>query len=183
MNSYPKIVGLDLSLNATGIALDVGHTTIKVPNKIKQAGGGRRLLWLFRQLNKIVDHDTHLAVVEDYALGGTNYKGHHANVEWGGVARLWLTRRNIPYVLVRPTQLKKYATGKGNASKKEMMTAARSHVQVTDDNQADAFWLRQMGVMAYTPIEAAPIGYEQLEVIKAFDWPDLFIKGGENGNG
>jgi len=49
---------------------------------------------------------------------------------------------------VNGMKLKKFATGKGNASKAEMMAAASNLAarQITDDNEADAihvaFWLR-----------------------------------------
>ncbi|WP_141360811.1 crossover junction endodeoxyribonuclease RuvC [Glutamicibacter uratoxydans] len=65
-----------------------------------------------------------------------------------GVIREKLQRHCIPYALVVPSTLKKAATGDGRADKKKMLahyTQATSLVN-KDDNQVDAFWLRQVGL-------------------------------------
>ena len=51
----------------------------------------------------------------------------------------WCEHHQIPYQGVPVGTIKKHATGKGNASKDEMITAMRrlGHVP-TDDNEADA---------------------------------------------
>jgi len=52
-------------------------------------------------------------------------------------------RRGIEYTDCPSTTLKKFATGKGNASKGEMMAAYRKRfgVEPIDDNECDAVWL------------------------------------------
>lgn len=51
----------------------------------------------------------------------------------------WCEHHQIPYQGVPVGTIKKYATGKGNASKDEMITAMRRRGHVpTDDNEADA---------------------------------------------
>ena len=54
----------------------------------------------------------------------------------------WCEHHNIPYQGVPVGTIKRHATGKGNASKTEVIDAMRSlgH-QVTDDNEADALAL------------------------------------------
>ena len=50
----------------------------------------------------------------------------------------------IDYKGYSPGEIKKYATGKGNASKDVMLAAARERwrdIDVIDDNHADALWL------------------------------------------
>lgn len=45
------------------------------------------------------------------------------------------------------TEIKKHATGKGNANKEAMITAAKvkfNNIHVIDDNHADALWLLDM---------------------------------------
>ena len=49
---------------------------------------------------------------------------------------------------VTPSTLKKFATGRGNATKPDMRMALyqRAGVDCRDDNQVDAWWLRQLGL-------------------------------------
>lgn len=64
---------------------------------------------------------------------------------WGGflaAMQMWCDRRNVRYRGVHVATLKKHATGKGNADKEDMITAAKARGwNVADDNQADACWL------------------------------------------
>lgn len=52
-------------------------------------------------------------------------------------------RRNIEFTDCPSTTLKRYAAGKGNASKEDMMESYRIRFQTEpiDDNEADARWL------------------------------------------
>lgn len=64
--------------------------------------------------------------------------------ELQGVIKLWCEEEGIPYCGYSPTSIKKHATGRGNASKDEMLAAAREKwpdKRIADDNEADALWL------------------------------------------
>jgi|SRR5215217_361902 len=52
----------------------------------------------------------------------------------------------IEYKAVSATEVKKYATGKGNANKEKMIEAARLKLgyEGNDDNEADALWIYQL---------------------------------------
>lgn len=53
---------------------------------------------------------------------------------------------------ISPTAVKRHATGKGNAQKKDMVAAAKKHwpnVVFKDDNQADAMWLLELAQQDY----------------------------------
>jgi Holliday junction resolvasome RuvABC endonuclease subunit len=65
-----------------------------------------------------------------------------------GVVRLALVLGGIKYVLVTPASVKKFATGSGNATKPDMRMEIfkRTGTDIRDDNQVDAWWLRQMGL-------------------------------------
>lgn len=69
--------------------------------------------------------------------------------ELQGVIKLWCESLNIEYRGMSPTEIKKYATGKGNCNKDAMRTAAKlrwGKVKVArmDDNEIDAKWLLAM---------------------------------------
>lgn len=62
----------------------------------------------------------------------------------------WCEKMEIPFQSVPVATIKIAATGKGNASKDDMLAAAREHwpgVLVEDDNQADAMWCGVCGIM------------------------------------
>jgi Holliday junction resolvasome RuvABC endonuclease subunit len=67
----------------------------------------------------------------------------------------WCEAQKIPYQGVPVGTIKKHATGKGNASKEEMIAAARAKsFNPTDDNQADALALLDWA-MTEMPMEDA----------------------------
>lgn len=53
---------------------------------------------------------------------------------------------NIQYKAVSATEVKRFATGKGNANKDAMIASARLKLgyQGNDDNEADALWIYQI---------------------------------------
>lgn len=62
--------------------------------------------------------------------------------ELQGVLKLWCDSCGVDYRGYSPTEIKRHATGKGNANKEAMMEAAAAKFgPVADDNQADALWL------------------------------------------
>lgn len=138
-----RIVGLDLSLTATGICDEYrGARVYKSKHR-----GCARLADLRDHIYTIVDDDR-LVVLEGYSYASANQA--HQLGELGGVIRLAITETGAPYVDVPPSTLKKFATGKGNANKAAMgLAAARAGYDGPgDDNAIDAWWLMQMGVYA-----------------------------------
>ena len=60
-------------------------------------------------------------VIEDYAFAAQGRVFHIG--ENAGILKYLLDQNNIPYTLIPPTVIKKYATGKGNADKFAMTNA------------------------------------------------------------
>lgn len=59
-----------------------------------------------------------------------------------GVLKVVCEERGMQYRGYSPAEIKKHATGKGNASKDAVLEAARNRwPHVADDNEADALWL------------------------------------------
>lgn len=86
-----------------------------------------------------------LIAVEGYSFGSKNAREQMG--ELGGIIRVALYEAGWPYVLVPPTLLKQFCTGKGNAQKNEMMRAVfkRWQYEAVDDNDADAKALAELG--------------------------------------
>lgn len=153
------VIGLDLSITATGLCR-VDGTTCTV--------GGKSDLcdWRIKLIADAVreahydqtDWRYHpLAVIEDLAVHGPGGGLHAAQVM--GAVKLTLMAKGTPYLLVPPSSLKKYATGKGNATKADMAVALykRAGLELANDNEVDAWWLRALGLhMLGHPIVELP---------------------------
>lgn len=175
MTGQPRVVGLDLSLTATGVAYSDGSAaTFRT-----QARGCARLAWVREEVTSAVgcdvvgchDHPA-LVVMEGYSYASANQA--HQVGELGGVIRLALHEAGVPFVVVAPAALKKYATGKGNANKAAMLQAAwqRLGYEGTDDNEADALWLRAMGLDALGfPVCSMPV--ENRKALLKVEWPTV----------
>lgn len=138
----PAVLGLDLSICATGAAYPNGDTITFSPRE----KGDQRLAELRQHvLLACGGFDVQFAVIEDLP---THAKAAGITGMVHGVVRLLLLDQEIPYVLVPPATVKKYATGRGNATKADMRMALfqRTGTDERDDNQVDAAWLRFLGL-------------------------------------
>lgn len=164
-----NVLGLDLSLTATGVAHCDGTTdTWKV-----DATGAERLRVIRDRVVSLLDAAVDLVVIEDYAFSRAGAHSHEIG-ELGGVVRLALHVVGVPWVPVLPTSLKKYATGKGNATKPDMRMALfqRFGIDERDDNRVDALWLRAMALDHYgEPVVTMPAAHR--EALTKVSWPAL----------
>lgn len=141
-----NVIGLDLSLTNTGVALVDGATfTIKTDSR----RGDERLSDIHNALVwKIASIDIQLAVIESLPTHNSYSIAPLGMVH--GVVRSLLIDLDIPYALISPTALKAYATGHGGqkGNKAAMASAALTYagVEFGDDNQCDAAWLRWAGL-------------------------------------
>jgi len=171
-----RVAAFDLSLTQTGWATwdgDVRRCGTIRPKDVAMA----RLDRVRREVLTIAD-GAELVVIEGYSYGSGNQA--HQLGELGGVVRLslWATRQTRlyrpPFVEVPPAVLKKYATGRGNAGKEEMLVAAvrRLGYEGSNNNEADALWLLSAGLDAYRA-SWAKLPEAQVEALAKLDWPPL----------
>ena len=105
-------------------------------------GGGMRYLRFKRWL-----HDTHHTtkfqeVVFEEVRGHKGVDAAHVYGALLGVLTAWCEEHRIPYTGIPVGTIKKFAAGKGNASKTEVITAVRGWgYKPKDDNEADAIAL------------------------------------------
>jgi crossover junction endodeoxyribonuclease RuvC len=176
----PLVVGLDLSLTATGVARwEAGQ-----PEPAMETIGGFKDTGLCR-LQKLRTRttacvrDAQLVVVEALPPGGRLAQGKTAYVNERAALYFFILDRlhglSIPYAEVQPAQLKGYALGVGGGrnSGKTQVTAAvvrRYDANPNDDNQSDACVLAAMGLdhLGHAP---APVPKVNANWLKSVRWP------------
>jgi Holliday junction resolvasome RuvABC endonuclease subunit len=161
------VLGVDLSLVATGVALPDGTTeTLRTPLRDLP-----RMSWIVQQvIGRASGVD--VVVLEGAFVGG------HVNLAelhmLHGALRLRLFHCNHQVAIVAPATLKKFATGAGNAKKPDMRMALyrRKGLDLTDDNQVDGWWLRAAALDHYgEPVVSIP--QAQRECLAKVAWPEL----------
>lgn len=138
------IIAIDPSLTCTAVAF--GHDAEPVVQLWKpKTRGAERLAEFVRLVGAIARNKQAVAYIEGYSFA--SHAGRERLGELGGVIRFTLHDWHVPVVEVPPSTLKKFATGKGNASKAAMVSAVASRTGRTfdTDDQSDAFALWCLG--------------------------------------
>jgi crossover junction endodeoxyribonuclease RuvC len=135
------MLGLDLSYGGTGVCVlrDGKHHDLRTLKHPKKMAGPERLEWFKTAIGQIYDDERPYCVaVEGYAFGATSQA--HKIGELGGLIKHNLWMMGAQLLIVPPTTLKKFCTGKGSGPKGMVMVAAfkRWGVEAADDDQADA---------------------------------------------
>jgi hypothetical protein len=172
----PVVVGLDLSLAATGVAGPLWTQLIEsTPDRPETwATRGRRIRAVAgRIIDAALAADPALIVVETPSYASTGGSAHdRAGVWWAVVGRLQTLNRPVAYVA--PSQRAKYATGNGRAGKGAVLEQLVRRIPGFDvggdDNRADAAWLCSMGRDHLgAPLAAMPATHRA--VLSKVDWP------------
>lgn len=174
-----QITGLDLSLTGTGIArLTVaGGKHVLELATIGSAGTANATLAdraeRLADLQRRIVHaatPADLVVIEGPALSrNTGHVWDRAGLWWLVVE--WLAQTTDVAILT-PTTLKKFATGRGNATKGDMRVAwlTRRGEDCRDDNQVDSGWLACAGAHHLgSPVLALPKTHTA--ALERGDWP------------
>ena len=146
-------IGIDASLRRTGFAKwdteeGFSYRAVSPP---KTLVAGRRLAWFYHYFEDLLC--TYSQPIAGAAIEGYSY-GSHGRLaqlgELGGVFRVLLAQHCGAYVVVAPSQLKKFMTGKGggarNVTKQNMILAANrllteDPLAPHQDDEADAIGL------------------------------------------
>lgn len=176
-----NVLGIDLSLTSTGLGISrgagVGTVRLKPPAKLT---GLDRMHWILAEIYAYTPSHfpAQLAVIEGPSYGnqGTGRQsGHHerAGLWWLVCDKLHGLR--IPVAIAPPATVKKYATGKGNAGKDDMLSAAIRRNEEFDggNDEADAMWLAAMGAdhLLGRPVISVPESHRA--VLASVAWPVL----------
>lgn len=167
-----NLMGLDLSLTSTGVS--VNEETSIISTKFKAA---QRLFVMTQEIINIVKtNKIKCVIIEGYSFASRNSQAHSIG-ELGGCVRMRLHEAGIPYVEVPPKCRAKFATGKGNASKGEVISAISAKTGIifsgaSGNDECDAWVLEQMA-FAKLGLSKWPWTKEQLSALDSIDWAPL----------
>lgn len=172
MDTTPKVIGLDLSLTSTGVASSAGWVNC-IATKPAQFPNTFARLRHIRAEVLLHARGADLIVVEQLAIGSQT--GQHLTR-----AGLWhlvmeaIDSAGIPWTSATTQQLKKYATGKGNASKDATLLAVARRFpewDITGNDEADSLALAAMGSdhLGHPLADMPQVNREALDKVR---WPD-----------
>jgi Holliday junction resolvasome RuvABC endonuclease subunit len=139
-------VGLDLSLTSSGWSCGDDQRIIS-----SRSTGPQRLYEISQDIvSLMIELDDPVAVIEGYSFASRNSQAHKIG-ELGGVVRLALWHLGVVCVEVPPTCRAKFATGKGNASKGEVLSSVSARTGIVwsgkgADDLCDAWVLEEMAL-------------------------------------
>lgn len=168
----PVVVGVDLSLVSTGFASS-GYTE---PLRPKKMTGYERLRWIRDNIaGRVLSIGPNLVVVEGPSLGSIG-RGQHERAGLWWMVTEQITSMGYPLAVAPPSNIKKYATGKGGgpeAGKDYVLAAAvrRFPWFQGGNDEADALWACAMGYhhLGRPIVEMPKSHYVALDKC---DWPE-----------
>ena len=150
-----KLLAIDQSFTSTGLVLledDVVTLALKVTTDKNDDIYARTWTVIKEILTVIEQHRPDASALEGLAYGGTG----NATRDLAGLQFALITHlryhHNLDISIIAPTQVKRRATGKGNANKQQMVEALPSEVRALFDaigvkkttglqDLSDAYWI------------------------------------------
>lgn len=148
--------GIDLSLTATGlVVLDGDKLLYSGCFKPKNKSGAERLIEIDREISMtMVGYDPEIICLEGYSFGSRGRALFQIG-ELGGVVRVALHDWGKHWMEITPSQVKKFATGKGTSKKDLILQQVYKKwgQEFKTSDEADAFVLAKIGTIL--------LGYEE----------------------
>jgi len=150
----PKFVGLDLSYTGTGlIVLDSQPEILeqKLVKTNKEFSTEERIL----QIEKEISFIPNIIGLHSVFVEGPAYSSQgNQMLQMGALnfyVRIFLLKHKIPYTIIAPPTLKKFACGTGRAQKDFILLNVykKWDVSFEDNNLADAYVLARMALEVY----------------------------------
>lgn len=173
-------LGLDLSLTGTGYAvIDQNTGAIKISGVIKtkpaewaNLTAEMAELERLRKIRTEIELIIQKQLIEVAVIEGLAFMAHQSTalMQLAGLnylVRDLLYNRKIPFVVVAPSTLKKFVTGKGNSQKDVMLleTYKKWEVTLVNDNECDAYGLARIGQMLIRRDEHTQVEKEVINLL------------------
>ena len=151
MSDSGQIIGLDLSLTSTGVAVYDEDTDCITTDVIKTCNKHTDTERYYTILHRISNYfiSKNVFFIEGYSFGSFSKSSSMSKlIELGGIIKYDLWLKGVPYIKVPPTTLKKFITGKGNAKKEDIKLAVYKKYgrEFKTSDEADAFSLVVLGI-------------------------------------
>ena len=163
------VMGLDPSLTGSGMAGTGWSQRLNI-----KGSGVNRLRAIRHEIAKhAAQTDTEVVLIEGPAFMSSTGHAHERAGLWWLVCEQ-LDAAGIEVISVSPNSLKKYATGKGNADKDEVLAAAIRRLPSftgTKNDEADAAWLHAMGDDHFNGVVHVPESHRV--ALEKVPWPSL----------
>lgn len=167
-------LGIDPSLTSTGISFAGQTISIR-----RDTTGPQRLVEIRDQVMYTVIHnDVSCVAIEHYSYASRNSQAHSIG-ELGGVLRVALYEAQIPTVEIPPTCRAKFATGKGNAGKPEVVSAISARTGIVwsggdGSDRCDAWILEEM-LRYKLGLSTIDWPKSNLDALEKVDWSPLDV--------
>ena len=164
-----NLMGLDLSLTSTGYSC--GDVNGVIASKFT---GVERLIEISENIIKtILNLNVDIVLIEGYSFASRSGQAFSIG-ELGGVVRVAIKKIDKPYIEIPPTCRAKFATGRGNASKNEVISAISARTGIVwgnpgADDKCDAWILEQMG-LSYLGLSEHKWPDVNLSALEKVDW-------------
>lgn len=163
-----KTAGIDTSFTGTGFAIkddslskekQFTWKTIKTkPEDFKDDTD--RIIHIRNEIIKSIPSDTDKVFIEDVFVGHGPSAGASLRLALlAGCVRAGLRDAGIKFDIVQPKMVKKHLTGNGNAQKDMMIMTVykRFGIEVSNNNEADACALADMGCSGFVVVETVKV--------------------------
>ncbi len=132
--------------------------------------GAVRLSWFYAKMRDELERGPALVVIEGYAYARGNQQA--AMGELGGVIRLALQESGVSWMVIPPSNLKKFVTGKGNSPKERVMLDAykRFWIDGPTTDEVEATCLALMGAVGSFDLET-PLPEVNLQSLVKLEFP------------
>lgn len=164
-----NLMGLDLSLTSTGYSSGDVNGVI-----VSKLVGVERLIEISENIIKtILNLNVDIVLIEGYSFASRSGQAFSIG-ELGGVVRVAIKKIDKPYIEIPPTCRAKFATGRGNASKNEVISAISARTGMVwgnpgADDKCDAWILEQMG-LSYLGLSKYKWPDANLSALEKVDW-------------
>lgn len=165
-----KYLGIDASITCTGLAGNQWTDTIR-PNK--KAGIHTRMDEVVTVICDRYLAGVDLVVIEGISFGSPDTNRQIAGLNW--IIRRELWKRDVPFASVPPASLKQLMTGKGNASKADVVREVTRRCPWFDggEDESDAVACAALAAERLgLPLVSVPKAWRDAAMAKV-QWPDL----------